>query len=125
MIVLDASAVLALLLREPGHEAVAAALPDAAISAVNLAEVLARMATEQISSRELLPKLLNLGLTVVDFDRPQAVIVSDIREHMRSQGVGLADCCCIALALHTEMPVLTADRVWTKQGFAVDIRLIR
>lgn len=125
MIVVDASALLALLLREPGHEAVAEALPDAAISAVNLAEVLARMAVEQISSRELLPKLLNLGLNVIAFDQPQALIVSDIREHMRGHGVGLADCCCIALALQTEVPVLTADRVWTKLGFDIDVRLIR
>lgn len=125
MIVVDASALLALLLREPGHETVEEALSDAAISAVNLAEVLTRMAVEEVSSRELLPKLLNLGLNVVDFDRPQAIIVSDIREDMRSHGVGLADCCCIALALHTELPVLTADRVWAMLPFDIDVRLIR
>ncbi len=125
MIVLDASALMALLLSEPGKEAVAERVAEGAISAVNLAEVLARMARERISSRLLVPKLEALGLSVVEFDQPQAVIVSDIREHARSYGVGLADCCCIALALHRACPVMTTDRVWTRLGFEIDVRLIR
>ena len=79
MIVLDASALMALLLSEPGKDVVAEHVPEAVISAVNLAEVLARMARERIPSRILIPKLEDLGLTVVDFDQPQAVIVGDIR----------------------------------------------
>ncbi|MBA3425206.1 MAG: PIN domain-containing protein, partial [Rubrobacter sp.] len=43
-VVLDASALLALLNREPGHEEVARIVPDAAISAVNLSEVAAKLA---------------------------------------------------------------------------------
>ncbi len=116
---------MALLLSEPGNDVVAGEIGNAAISAVNLAEVLARMARERISSRSLLPKLEAVGLTVVEFDQPQAVIVSDIREYARSYGVGLADCCCIALALHRAWPVMTADRVWTALGFEIDVRLIR
>ena len=125
MIVLDASALMALLLSEPGQKVVAEHVAGAAISAVNLAEVLARMARERISSRILLPKLEALGLTIVDFDQPQAVIVSDIREHARGYGVGLADCCCIALAMNRAWSVLTADRVWTTLGFEVDVQLLR
>lgn len=40
MIVLDASAVLALLFREPGHEEVAARIRGSCLSTVNLSEVL-------------------------------------------------------------------------------------
>lgn len=42
MIVLDASAVLALMFREPGHDQVAARLRQSCISTVNLAEVIGR-----------------------------------------------------------------------------------
>jgi len=125
MIVLDASALTALLLDEPGQETVEQHIAGAAISTVNLAEVLARMSRERISSRILLPKLEALGLTMIEFDQPQAVVVSDIREYARGYGVGLADCCCIALALNRAWPVLTADRVWTTLGFDIDVRLIR
>ncbi len=41
--VLDASAVLALLLAEPGADQVAATLPGALLSAVNLAEIITKL----------------------------------------------------------------------------------
>lgn len=125
MIVLDASALMALLLREPGSEIVAERISESAMSAVNLAEVLARMSRERVAPRALVPKLDALGLTIVDFDQPQAVIVSEIREFARGEGVGLGDCCCMALALHQAWPVLTADRIWTKLGLQIDVQLIR
>jgi PIN domain nuclease of toxin-antitoxin system len=125
MIVIDASALIALLLDEPGQQAVEQHIGTAAISTVNLAEVLARASRERISSRILLPKLEALGLTIVDFDQPQAVIASDIRARARGYGLGLADCCCIALAMNRAWPVLTADRAWASLGFDIDIRLIR
>ena len=125
MIVVDASALMALLLREPGSDVVAERISKSVISAVNLAEVLARMSRERISARTLVPKLTALGLAIVDFDQAQAVIAGEIREHARGQGVGLADCCCMALALHQAWPVLTADRLWAKLGFDIDVRLIR
>lgn len=125
MIVLDASAVMAYLLREAGHEVVAAVLEHSAISAVNLSEVLARLYREGIEPRELAGRLAGAGVTVVDFDSAQAVLASKLREDARRQGMGLADCCCLALALHKALPVVTADRAWHKLGIDVEIRLIR
>ena len=125
MIVLDTSALAAFLRREPGHEVVASHWAEACISAVNLSETLARMAREGIEPRALEQRLEDLGLGVIDFDRAQAVIASEIREHARSFGVGLADCCCLALALHMALPVLTADRPWLKLGVGVQVTLIR
>ncbi|MGB5736629.1 MAG: PIN domain-containing protein [Thiohalocapsa sp.] len=46
MIVLDASALLAFLFREPRHEIVAKAISDACISTFNLAETLGRFARD-------------------------------------------------------------------------------
>jgi ribonuclease VapC len=125
MIALDASALTALLLRETGHEIVAATLPQSAISTVNLAEVITRMARERVAARALVTRLLATGLSVVDFDQPQALLVADIRDAARRAGVGLADCCCLALGLHRGYPVLTADPVWPSLGLNVDVRLIR
>jgi PIN domain nuclease of toxin-antitoxin system len=54
--VLDASALLALLRGEPGAEKVKAVLPDSAMSAVNLAEVvgyLARSGAEEGGVRQI------------------------------------------------------------------------
>lgn len=125
MIALDASALVALLRDEPGQEIVADHIAEAAISAVNLAEVLARLSRVGVAPHDLLPRLASLGMTVVEFDAPQALVVASLREAARSRGLGLADCCCLALARHCGWPVLTADRVWTTLGLDLDIRLIR
>lgn len=125
MIVLDASALLVMLLKEPGHEKVAQKVPHSLISAVNFSEVLARMVREGLSPGEASPRITELGLTVIAFDEAQAAIAASIREHARASGLGLADCCCLALALNERLPVLTADRIWTTLGFFVPIELVR
>lgn len=50
--VLDASAVLALLNAEPGEDKVRLLLPRATISAVNVAEVLAKLVTQGMPAEE-------------------------------------------------------------------------
>lgn len=111
--------------RESGHETVAGSMADGAMSTVNLAEVLSRMKREGISARTLMTKLSSAGLSFIDIDQAQAEIVADIREAARQRGVGLADCCCMALALHHRWPVLTADRIWATLGFDIEVRLVR
>jgi ribonuclease VapC len=125
MIVLDASALLVMLLKEPGHEKVAQRVPQSLISAVNFSEVLARLVREGLSPDEASPRLTELGLTVISFDQTQATIAASIREHARASGLGLADCCCLALALTEGLPVLTADRIWATLGLFVPIELVR
>jgi ribonuclease VapC len=125
MIVVDASALLALLLKEPGHEKVTARLNGSIMSAVNLSEVLARLVRHGIVPAEAHPKISALGITAVNFDSDQAIIAASIRETARAAGLGLADCCCLALALRDQLPVLTADKVWRSLGLALDIEIIR
>ncbi len=50
--VLDSSAVLALLLNEPGADKVKAVLPDAFLSAVNFAEVISRLCERGVPASE-------------------------------------------------------------------------
>ena len=72
-IVLDAPAILALLQGEDGADMVAEALPDASVSAVNHAEVAARLADEQIPDAAIAAALNDLGLEVTPFDTAQAL----------------------------------------------------
>jgi PIN domain nuclease of toxin-antitoxin system len=125
VIVLDASAVLALLLKEPGHEIVAARLNGAMISSINFSEILARLGRDRIAPSIAAPRITELGITVVAFDEPQAIIAAEIREFARAAGLGLADCCCLALALSEQLPVLTADRIWKTLGLGLQIDLLR
>lgn len=125
MIILDSSALIAFLLREPGHETAALHRANSSMSSVNFSEVLTRMSRDEISPRTLAPRLIALGLTIIDFDAAQAVVAAGIGGLAQAHGVGRAECCCFALALHRSAPVLTADRAWTSLGFDIAVHLIR
>ncbi|GAA0592403.1 type II toxin-antitoxin system VapC family toxin [Caenispirillum bisanense] len=110
--VLDASAVLALMTREAGHEAVLAVMPGALVSAVNLAEVLAKLHDRGMPP-EVARRLTDaLGLVTVDFDAEAAAETARLRDATRAAGLSLGDRACLALARRRGCPALTADAAW-------------
>jgi ribonuclease VapC len=126
-LVLDTSAVLALLNREPGGAVVAEALERGAclISSVNVAETVARLVERGIPDALAAEVLLELNLAPVEFDFATACRCGALRPATRALGLSLGDRACLALALERSRPVLTADRAWTQLDLGMDIRLIR
>lgn len=123
--VLDASAILVLLNDEPGVETVRHALSDAAISAVNLSEVVAKLVDEGSPEPEIMERLEAIGAEVVPFDVNQAYATGLLRSATRFRGLSLGDRACLSLARHLGSPVLTADRVWSELDLGVEVRLAR
>jgi PIN domain nuclease of toxin-antitoxin system len=124
-VVLDASALLALLNREPGHEEVARVVPDAAISAVNLSEVAAKLAEVSMPEEAIREALEGLALEVHDFGRELAFRTAMLRPSTKSRGLSLADRACLTLGQRLDLPVLTTDRIWEGLELEVEVRLIR
>lgn len=125
MIVLDASALLALLYREPGHEAVGAIVTSSCISTVNLAEVLGRFARDGYEPRPMLDHIVGMGIEIVSFRAPDAALVAILEPPTRSLGLSLGDRACLALGLERGIPVLTADRAWSQASLGVVVHVIR
>jgi ribonuclease VapC len=123
--VLDASAVLALLLEETGAAKVKSRLSGGKWSAVNYAEVLTRLVELSGSLEGTRSRLDRLELTVVAFDADQAAVTASIRPATKRYGLSLADRACLALALTSSLPVLTADQSWGKFDLGVKVHLIR
>ena len=123
--VLDASAVLALLANERGAEQVQAALGSAVMSAVNLAEVLAKLGDRGVTEAEQRVIRMSLDIEVRTFDEGAAWRASGLRDATKSHGLSIGDRACLALALDEGLPVLTADRVWSKLALGVDVRVLR
>lgn len=124
-VVLDASAVLAAILEEPGHEAVLELRERALFSAVNLAEARARLSDYGFDSRSIDTSIGLFNLEVVDFDARQAVASADLRPATRSAGLSLGDRACLALASQRGAVAVTADRAWATVRVPVEVRVIR
>jgi ribonuclease VapC len=123
--VLDASAVLADLRDEPGAEVVRATLQGSVISSVNLAEVITKLIEYGASGAEA-QALAEAGVyRVVDVDGHRAALAGALHEKTRRTGVSLGDRFCLALALETGAPAITADRRWATLDLGVEIVLIR
>lgn len=111
-VVLDASAVLALLNREPGGERVEDYLADGVISAVNAAEVLSKLADAGLTPGEAKESLSLLGISIIAFELRDAEAVAALRGHTKSKGLSLGDRACLALGLRLGAVVVTAERSW-------------
>ena len=124
-IVLDSSAVLALLWKEPGADVVAKSIAHASISTVNASEVIAKMVDRGIDDATAEHILLTLGLNIISFDTHTAIMTGQLRRETKSLGLSLGDRACIALGSAQKCTILTADRAWSQVNMDVHIDLIR
>jgi ribonuclease VapC len=126
-LVLDASAVLALLNQEPGAGAVAEALErDACLmSTVNVAETVARLVERGVPEAAAVTILLGLKLSTVNFDFATACRSGALRPATRAFGLSLGDRACLALARERACPAMTADRAWAGLDLGIEVRVIR
>ena len=124
-VVLDTSAVLAALNGEPGGEIVADGADDYLLSSVNLAETIGFLLRRGRSQEGALRAVDYVDATVVPHDKALAEDTGVLIARTRGRGLSLGDCACLALALKTNHPVLTADRAWLDLDLGVEVRLIR
>jgi ribonuclease VapC len=123
--VTDASALLALLQREPGAEAVEAVAEEAAISAVNWSEVCQRALARGVPIDGLRADVEALGVRVEAFDAADAEAAARLWERGQPHGLSLGDRACLSLARRLAAPALTADRAWAQLDLDVEVRTIR
>jgi ribonuclease VapC len=125
--VLDASALLCLLFDEPGAGRVERVLPEALISAANLAEVLSMLVDRGLDGNEALADLRELDLEVVSLDRAQAEAAALLRSATRAARLSLSDWACLALAQQRGALTLTTDQRQAEVASAigVTVELIR
>lgn len=132
MIVLDASALVALLFGEPGFEVVSEELSGGGVlSSVNAAEVLSLLAGRGLRPEEELGRWETSGLLglldIVSLDLGDAIEIANLRVPTRSLGLSLGDRACLALAKRLGLPAVTADRTWEEVAdqLGIAVRLIR
>ncbi len=130
-IVFDASAVLAMILKEPGGDRVEKALDatsqgsdtQIAISCVNWCEVLTRLQRSPASlTPEELAGILS-GVEVVPFERSGAEQAAQL--NLLAPFISLGDRACLALASARKATAWTTDKTWNRVKAGVSIQFLR
>jgi ribonuclease VapC len=123
--VLDASALLALILKEEGADRVAKAMEqEAMMNVVNFAEVIAFAGRRQLDTLTLRNSILAMRLQLIDLDLDLAYEAGCL-ERIRGTGLSLGDRVCLATGKLLKGRILTADKAWSKLKRKFDMELIR
>ena len=130
--VLDASAVLSMLLTESGHDRVKQILDRSRIHAVNLAEVIGRLVRVGMPADKAAAVLRGLYLEVdEEFGIARAECCGTLLGTRRDLGLSLGDCLCLTVAASLGAVAVTADRRWKELdgarmgSLAIRIEVIR
>lgn len=125
--VLDASALLALLLGEPGFERVRTVLADCAMTTVNIGEVVGHYARAGASETDIRLVLDPLPIERIPLDENLAFTTGMLLPVTKPAGLSFGDRACLALAARLGVPALTADRAWQSiaAAAAVAVEVIR
>jgi ribonuclease VapC len=126
--VLDTSAVLAILFREPGQDVVRSALHEGALlSTVNFGEAITRLVRDGMAADRAAAAITALPIGLRELDAQLATDAGALFAQTRPFGLSLGDRACLALARQEGVPALTGDRVWLHVAplVGVEVRLIR
>ena len=123
-LVLDASALIAMLRKESGGEAVAEVLAGARMSVVNFAEVVSHFTHAGVPQGELREMFATIRLSLVDADAELAWSAGRLRRTTAEAGLSLGDRFCLALGARDRLPVWTADRQWRTIADKLDVEIV-
>ena len=123
MKVLDASAVLAKLRREKGHENIEFA--GNILSLVNFAEVVTVLVRDGHEVRELAQDLVNLGVELRPLTPVVALLAAELYAVTKPKGLSLGDRVCLALARTLDVPAVTAESAWDELEHGVRVEQVR
>ena len=124
-VVLDASALMALLRAEPGAELVAASLADSIISTVNYSEVLKKTIERGGAAEPVAAFIRSLSVAIIAFDESQAAASAALYPQTKEHGLSFADRACLALGVERRASVLTTERKMGLLRLPITVKVIR
>lgn len=124
-VVLDSSALIAFINRESGAELVEKYLPNAVMSCVNVAEVVAVLCLVDVPEIVIRNIINDLNIEIISFDQEQALQAGLLRKKTKAAGLSLGDRACITLSSIKNLTLVTANKIWSSLGLTNNIILIR
>ena len=124
-VVLDTSAILAVIFSERASERVVAVANGAMLSVVNLTEILTRCIDRDFPGKAASEFITYFNINLIAFDATLAKRAAELRRTTRQRGLSLGDRACLALALQENAVAVTADRNWGDLQVGCKIEIIR
>jgi PIN domain nuclease of toxin-antitoxin system len=128
-VVLDTSALLAVILDEPGKNMVMPYLSGAELSVVNLAEVYTKLIEFGAVPDDIKGYVDQYQLRIRSFGEAHALFSARLRPMTKKLGLSFGDRAALTQAHFSQCPILTADTDWAKLNldslFGIDVRQIR
>jgi ribonuclease VapC len=123
-VVLDASALLAMLQAEKGAAKVANVIAGARMCAVNYSEVVGHFVRLGMPTSDIDAMLDALPIQIVPADKELGRIAGQLRAVTGKAGLSLGDRYCLALARRNGMAAWTADRAWKAIADVAQVKVI-
>jgi PIN domain nuclease of toxin-antitoxin system len=130
-VVIDSSALIALIRDEPGAEVVQRQIERSVLvlSSVNFTEIKGKLVGNGLYTPQSVDEAINAfgrALEIVSFDLEQSNLAAFWYSRRSAYNLSLGDCACLALAEAKGVPCLTAERAWAKlPNLRVKLELIR
>ena len=125
-VVLDASALLALIKNELGANVIEELLGNIIMSSINVAEVASILLDSDMSSEEAKEAIAPFIDSIISFDFEHSIACASLKKTTKHLGLSLGDRACIALGISLNLPIYTADKIWRELKLEnAEIRLIR
>jgi PIN domain nuclease of toxin-antitoxin system len=124
-VVLDATAILAVLFNEMGSDVLMPLLEGALVSAVNLAEVHAVLVRRGVDADVAWRQLEGLGCAVSPMDAEQARIAGGLVRSTSTYRLSLGDRACLALAIQRKATAYTTNAAWKNLAPGIHVEVLR
>ncbi|WP_375327030.1 type II toxin-antitoxin system VapC family toxin [Candidatus Tisiphia endosymbiont of Nemotelus uliginosus] len=125
-VILDSSALLALIKNEPGALIVEELLGDIVMSSVNVSESAAVILDSEMSVEQGQQAIEPFIESVIPFDFEHSITCAALKKDTKHLGLSLGDRACISLGMKLKLPIYTADKIWSELKLEdADIRFIR
>lgn len=123
--VLDSSVIIAILRNEIGADQAQRLATGAAMSAVNVGELVTKCVEQNYPEDAALAILAACDVDIIDFRLEQAILAGQLRKIAPKGVLSLGDRACLATAILKGATAVTADKIWTKFDLGCEVALIR
>ena len=125
-VILDSSALLALIKNEEGSSVVEELLGSIVMSSVNVSEVASILLDSEMSAEQVRKAIEPFIDSIIAFDFEYSILCAALRRSTKHLGLSLGDRACISLGIKLGLAIYTADKIWAELKLEnADIRLIR